>query len=314
MTPTTPKPTTAKPGESNDLIPIGFLGGEWVPQSQMVISVDDGGFRQGVTAVERLRTYGHAIFELEPHLDRWQHSTSQMGIEGLPAIADIDALLHELLSQNQHILDLEGELGITLFATPGAAQSAQPTFGIHINRLNLKSIQQRQESGQPLVVTDIQQPSPQCWPRTIKVRSRLHYHLADQVARKKDPTASGVLIDNDGAITETSISNIAIVKAEKIVSPLRDRVLRGITQAYVEQLAREIQVDWTTSVITKTDMVQADEVLLMGTDGGLWFANRVNENAIGNGKPRPIYQALQQQFRTKLDFKENPNSSDFETS
>ena len=39
----------------------------------------------------------------------------------------------------------------------------------------------------------------------------------------------------------------------------------------------------------------------MGTDGGLWFANRVNENAIGNGGPRPIYQALQQQFQLKLD-------------
>ena len=55
--------STPKPGESTDLVIFGFLGGEWVPQHQMVISVDDGGFRQGVTAVERLRTYGHAIFE-----------------------------------------------------------------------------------------------------------------------------------------------------------------------------------------------------------------------------------------------------------
>ena len=314
MTPTTPKTTTSKPGESTDLIPIGFLRGDWVPQDQMVISVEDGGFRQGVTAVERLRTYGHAIFELEPHLDRWQHSTSQMGIDGLPGMADIDAMLQELLSRNQHILDLEGELGITLFATPGMPISSRPTFGMHINRLNLKTIRQRQKYGQPLVVTDIQQPSPQCWPRTIKVRSRLHYHLADQVARQKDPTASGVLIDIDGTITETSISNIAIVKAEKIQSPPRDRVLRGITQAYVEQLAREIQIDWTTSQITKTDMLEADEVLLMGTDGGLWFASRVNENAIGSGDTRPTYQALQRQFQTKLDFFKNPNSADLKPS
>ena len=267
----------------------------------MVISVDDAGFRQGVTAVERLRTYGRAIFELKPHLNRWQHSTSQMGIEGLPALAEIDILLQELLSRNQATLDSEGELGVTLFATPGTAQSERATFGMHVNRLNLKSIQQRQESGQPLVITDVQQPSPDCWPRTIKVRSRLHYHLADQVAQQKDSTASGVLIDNDGTITETSISNIAIVKAQKISSPPRDRVLRGITQAYVEQLAQELQIGWATSPITSTDLLDADEVLLMGTDGGLWFANRVNENAIGNGGPRPIYQALQQQFQLKLD-------------
>jgi branched-subunit amino acid aminotransferase/4-amino-4-deoxychorismate lyase len=309
MTPTTPKPTTPKPGESTDLVIFGFLGGEWVPQHQMVISVDDGGFRQGVTAVERLRTYGHAIFELNPHLDRWQHSTSQMGIAGLPPLADIDALLQELLSRNQQTLDLQGEVGITLFATPGTAASEAATFGMHINRLDLSRIQGRQESGQALVVTDIQQPSPQCWPRTIKVRSRLHYHLADQVARQIDPTASGVLVDNDGTITETSISNIAIVKAEKISSPPRDRVLRGITQAFVEQMAREIQIDWSTSPITTTDLLEADEVLLMGTDGGLWFANSVNENAIGQGEARPTYQALQQQFQSKLDAVQNSNTS-----
>lgn len=300
MTPKTPKPTTPKPGESTDSTTIGFLGKAWLPQDQMVISVDDGGFRQGVTAVERLRTYGQAIFKVDAHLNRWQHSTSQMGISGLPALADINALLQELLSRNQKTLDFEGELGITLFATPGTAKSEPATFGMHVNRLNFRMIKQRQESGQPLVVTDVQQPSPHCWPRTIKVRSRLHYHLADQVAQQKDPTASGVLIDDDGTITETSISNIAIVKAEKILSPPRDRVLQGITQAFVEQLAHEIQIDWVTSPITSTDLYDADEILLMGTDGGLWFANHVNENAIGNGNAGPTYRALQQQFQSNL--------------
>ena len=301
MTPTTPKPTATKAGESTDSTTIGFLGGEWMPRNQMAISVDDGGFRQGVTAVERLRTYGHVIFQLKAHLNRWQHSTSQMGIGGLPDLADIDTLLQELLSRNQKSLDSQGELGITLFATPGIAQSNPVTFGMHVNGLDLKNIHQKQESGQPLVVTDVQQPSPNCWPRTIKVRSRLHYHLADQLAQQQDPTASGVLIDEDGTITETSISNIAIVKSAKILSPPRDRVLRGITQTYVEQLAQEIQISWGTSRITLADLLDADEILLMGTDGGLWFANEVNENAIGKRVAGPIYQALQQLFQKKLD-------------
>jgi len=118
-----------------------------------------------------------------------------------------------------------------------------------------------------------------------------------------------VLVDNDGTITETSISNIAIVKAEKILSPPRDRVLSGITQAFVEQMAREIQIDWSTSPITTIDLFEADEVLLMGTDGGLWFASSVNENAIGQGDARPTYRALQQQFQSKLDAMQNSNTS-----
>jgi branched-chain amino acid aminotransferase len=300
MTPTTPKQTTSKPGEPTEVITTGFLGGQWVPQNQMFISVEDGGFRQGVTAVERLRTYGHTIFAVDAHLDRWRHSTSEMGICDLPTLADIESLLQELLSRNQRTLESEGELGITMFATPGTAQSESATFGMHVNRLNLTSIQQRQESGQPLVITDVQQPSSQCWPRTIKARSRLHYYLADQAAQQKDPSASGVLIDDDGTITETSISNVAIVKAQKILSPPRERVLRGITQLYVEQLAKELQIDWSTCPISTDDLLNAEEVLLMGTDGGLWFANRVNETSIGNGPPPRTYESLQRQFRSRL--------------
>lgn len=300
MTPTTPNPKTLKAGDSTESITIGFLSGEWVPQNQMVITVDDAGFRQGVTAVERLRTYGHAIFQLDAHLSRWQHSTAELGIGGLPTLADIDGLLQELLARNQNTLNSQGEVGITVFATPGPASSKSATFGMHINCLDMQRIQHRQESGQPLVVTEIQQPSPHCWPRTIKVRSRLHYHLADQIAQQKEPAASGVLIDDDGMITETSISNIAIVKSGEVQSPPRDRVLRGVTQAYVEQLAAEIQIDWKTSQVTAEQLRAADEVLLMGTDGGLWFANRVNGNPIGGGQAGTIYRALQQRFQTKL--------------
>lgn len=296
-------PTTSKPSKNADLIPTGFLGGEWVPQNQMMISVQDGGFRQGATAVERLRTYGQVMFAAEDHLHRWQHSTLEMGIVGLPALPEIAALLRELLSRNQSLLDSEGELGITMFASTGTAESGSATFGMHINRLNLERIQQRQDSGQPLVITKIQQPSPLCWPRTIKVRSRLHYHLADQAAQQKDAAASGVLLDDDGTITETSISNIAIVNADKILSPPRNRVLRGITQSFVEQLAQELQIDWANSPISTDDLMTADEVLLMGTDGGLWFANRVNGTAIGNGKAQPMYQSLQNQFGSHLDAK-----------
>ena len=150
------------------------------------------------------------------------------------------------------------------------------------------------------MITDVQQPSSQCWPRTIKARSRLHYYLADQAAQQKDPSASGVLIDDDGTITETSISNVAIVKAQKILSPPRERVLRGITQLYVEQLAKELQIDWSTCPISTDDLLNAEEVLLMGTDGGLWFANRVNETSIGNGPPPRTYESLQRQFRSRL--------------
>ena len=293
-------PTTSKPSEPAGSTTLGFLGHKWVPRNQMMISIEDVGFRQGVTAVERLRTYGQTVFAVEAHLDRWQHSTAEMGLSGLPVLSDIKALIHELLRRNQAFLDSENDVGITLFATPGTSKTGSHTFGLHINQLNFTTIQERQKSGQPLVITDIQQPSPQCWPRSIKARSRMHYFLADTAAQRQDPAASGVLIDDDATITETSISNIAIVKNDGIHSPPRDRVLRGITQAFVEELASEVGIQWKHSAISADDLLNADEVLLMGTDGGLWFADRVNGKSIRNAQKPVTYPILQHQFQSRL--------------
>ncbi len=77
---------------------IGFLSGRWVPHGEMRLGVDDVGFRQGVTAVERLRTYQGRIFAIEAHLRRWQWSTSKLGIGPLPSMEAYEAYLRELLA------------------------------------------------------------------------------------------------------------------------------------------------------------------------------------------------------------------------
>ena len=292
--------TLTTPHENPDSVPIGFLAGNWVPHGQLTVSVDDTGFRQGVTAVERLRTYHQSIFAADAHLSRWQHSTAELEITGLPSKTTIKNLLQELLDRNQTLLDAEGELGITLFATPGAADVGTATFGMHVNRLNSQQNRQRRESGQPLIVTPIQQPAPECWPRTIKIRSRVHYHLADLAAHREDPAASGILLDSDNTVTETSIANLAIVIDGKIISPPADRVLGGITQGVMEQLAEELQIPWSKCPISVPDLMDADEVLLMGTDGGLWFANTVNGNAVGKDRTKLVYPQLQGRFKTHV--------------
>ena len=102
-----------------------------------------------------------------------------------------------------------------------------------------------------------------------------------------------MLLDQDGSITETSIANLAIVQSGTILSPPADRVLGGITQAIVETLAEQQSLPWQKQPISPDQLISADEVLLMGTDGGLWFASSVNGIPIGDGKPGHILLQLQ---------------------
>lgn len=275
---------------------ISFLSGQWLPHQSMQLSVDDLGFRQGVTAVERLRTYGGEIFAADAHLQRWKHSTGELEIHDLPSPADTKVCMEELLARNRALVQSEGDIGITMFATPGITHGNAATFGLHLNRLDHVRICRRLQHGQPIVVTDVRQPDQKCWPRGIKVRSRIHYYRADAIAQRHHEDAVGVLLDDDNSITETSIANLAVVESGQIVSPPADRVLGGITQAVIERLARDASIKWVKTAVSISRLHEADEILLMGTDGGVWFARAVDGAAIGQGKPGEIYRLLRERF------------------
>ncbi len=106
----------------------------------------------------------------------------------------------------------------------------------------------------------------------------------------------GVLIDDDNTITETSIANVAIVESGTIVSPPPERILAGITQSVVERIAETRHLSWNKELISVERMQNADEVLLMGTDAGIWFANRINGQSINQQDPGPVYRELHNGF------------------
>jgi len=272
-----------------------YLSGQWLPRRSMALSVDDAGFRQGVTAVERLRTYGGSPFELGAHLDRWEMTVAELRIGGVPVRNTIIVLLGELFRRNAELVSAEGEVGVTMFATPGSGGD-RATFGMHLDRIDPERVATLHATGQPLVVTDVVQPPPGSWSRGIKVRCRLHYYLADLAARDQDSAALGVLLDLDGTVTETSVANVAIVESSDLVSPPPGRVLGGVTQGVLERLAGDSGLPWHHQPIPVPRLLAADEVLLMGTTAGLWFVPRVNDSPIGGGVPGPVYRRLRDQF------------------
>jgi len=258
--------------------------------------VDDLGFRQGVTAVERLRTYQKRVFMLDSHLQRFKSTTSVLRLDGLPSESAITERLLELIQRNQSWVDEEGDVGITIFATPGVLGGSTPTFAMHLNRLDHNRIDGHCRSGQPLVVTDVVQQHDSTWPRSIKVRSRIHYYLADQTARSVDPDASGVLVDADQTVTETSIANLAIFESGAIVSPLDHQVLGGVTQKVAEQIARELSIPWKKDRISVERFRAAEEILCMGTDGGIWFGEVVDCVAERPRMPGKVFKRLRKHF------------------
>ena len=281
---------------------------QWKPLGHVGVSVDDVGFRQSVVAVERLRTYNGKVIELHPHLIRYRRTLDFLGIDACIDEAVISDRIDELISRNKSWCAGENDFGITMLATPGEAaplstnrssasgdQSAITQI-LHLNSLDHQKIHHHQVSGQPLVVTDVKQPPAESWPRDIKVRCRLHYYLADRRAREFASGGVGVLIDADGSVTETSVANLAMVVNGEIVSPPSEQVLPGVTQDLVQRIASEMAIPWRHETIYPAELRTSDEIVLMGTDGGIWFANRIDGHPINGEQPGEIYKKLSSGF------------------
>ena len=278
--------------------------GRIVSSSELCVSVDDAGFRQGVIAVERLRTYDGRVTSLQPHIVRWRRTLEELYLTVPVDLEDLRHRITQLLSENNDFLRTNHDCGIVMLATPGiltlgsstTASSGDANEILHLSTLNHDLIARHRNEGQPMFVTDVEQPSGKCWPRDIKVRCRLHYYLADQQARQHHHAAVGLLIDHDGTVTETSVANIAIIRDGCVVSPPIDQVLPGVTQQLVMDACQVNGIRWVYERLWPAEIREADEVWLMGTDGGLWFANRVDGSSIGDARPGRIYTKILAEF------------------
>jgi branched-chain amino acid aminotransferase len=280
--------------------PIAWHNGQFVSAAELCISLDDIGFRQGVVAVERMRTYTGKVAALEPHIVRWRRTLEELYLATPVDLEQIRERASALLEHNRDWLTNAGDCGIVMLATPGIVLPAgghpAPNEIMHLMPISHSKVERHKNLGQPVFVTDVEQPSGKCWPRDIKVRCRLHYYLADMQAREHHPDAIGLLIDHDGTITETSVANLAIVRGGKVFSPPVDQVLPGVTQQLVREACCKVGLEWHDERLWPSEVREAEEVWLMGTDGGLWFANRVDGHPIHQQKPGVFYQQVQAAF------------------
>jgi branched-chain amino acid aminotransferase len=105
-----------------------------------------------------------------------------------------------------------------------------------------------------------------------------------------------------GEIAECSQSNLFIVKGESAFTPpVEAGLLAGITREFLFDVAQEIGVPMTESVMTDEDLLSADEAFLTSTTREVVPIVLVDERRIGAGRPGPVTRALLEGFRRRAD-------------
>lgn len=280
--------------------PQVYYNGRLIPLAEAGIPVWDTGLVLGATVTEVLRTFSGRLFRLEAHLERLQHSLDLVGIELGMSLAELGRISQNLATSNARLLDAADDLNLSMFFTPGphptmaaGVADRRPTICIHTYPLPFHLWSEKYSGGDSLVTTTVEQISPDCWPRELKCRSRMHYYLADRQARSIEPGARALMCDHDGYVMEATTANIlAYVPGQGLLGPPCAKVLPGVSLGVLIALAEQAGISYSEHDLKPADIAAAQEVLLSSTSLCVIPVVQFNGRPIGNGKPGPIQETL----------------------
>ncbi len=274
-----------------------------IQRLDLVWSISDAATLYGALLVERFRTYRGIHVDLSDHKERLLLGAREFAIDVPPAVANLNAGVAQLLELNRSVIQQSGDVGIVVLLSPGDtsddnALGTRPTCMMHLVELPHRKLAKWYIEGTDLYLGSKHVVPSGCWSNQVKSRSRLPYFLSDSATNRHKPESLAVLTTERGFISDTSVANLLVVDTNgTIVSPKKEDILVGCTIRVVERLLHKCNIAIQFRDILPSDLINASEVLLTGSSGGVWFANTFEGQQIGKGQARTQFQKISQLWK-----------------
>lgn len=245
---------------------IVYFNGKLISEKRAAVSIHDHGFLYGDGVYETLRVYKGKPFLLHEHLRRL--NTSLLGIRLSPPLSliEIGRAVKKTVEANRH-----SEAAVRLTITRGVG-----AYGF--NPANCKKATMAITStpfkgypsdlyrkGMTAAVVSIRRNSPQSLPPYVKSTSCLNGILA-KIESLDAGADEGIMLAQKGTVSEGTVSNVFVVKKNKIVTPrLEGDLLPGVTRSWVCRLARHAGYRLEEKALRLSELIAADEIFLTST-------------------------------------------------
>lgn len=275
-----------------------YINGRFYAREDAKISVYDHGLLYGDGVFEGMRIYDGKVFRLQQHLDRLWESARAIALEIPVDPKQLAADVNESVAKNELV---DGY--IRLVVTRGGDQLGLDPFRCSNPQVIIiaDSISLYPESyyteGLELVTASTIRNHPAALSPRIKSLNYLNNILA-KIEGLRAGCIEALMLNHKGEVAECTGDNIFIVKAGHLRTPPIDAgILEGITRNAVLELAEQAGIPTFQQPLTRHDLFVADECFLTGSAAEVIPAVRLDGRQIGNGKPGPITQQLNDAFR-----------------
>ncbi len=284
-----------------------YASGDLIPESQAGVNLYDSAIIVGEMVYEATRTFRQEPFRLPAHLRRLYASLKFVDIDCRLTIEEMEHATLETVAANLPAFPDGDDFIIWHNISRGAAgpffadafpRGIRPTIFISCFPVApyLATIAEGYRTGVHAIVPRQRSIPARLLDPKVKTRSRLHYRTADLEVRAIDARAWALLTDEDGFITEGTVSNFMIVSDGAIVSPEPRNMLRGITREVIKELAADLGLGFVERNLDTYDVVASDEAFFCSSPFAIMPVSRFNGRPIADGRPGVVTLRLLDAF------------------
>ena len=283
----------------NDLsMGAAWMNGKVLPISQAMIPVNDWGLVHSDITYDVVPVIDGAFFRFDEYLARFLSSMENLHLDPGMTKSDIQKALHQMVGKS-NLRDSYVAM-VCSRGKPKIAGSRDPRdCGNHffawcvpyVHIINPEIVEQGATAW-------IAQNAYRIPENSVNPRVK-NYHWGDftqGIFEAKDKNYETViLLDYDGNVTEGPGFNVFAVKDKVLITPDRG-VLAGVSRKTVLEMAEHLGINTSVRSLSVEELLEADEVFLSSSGGGVIPIIRVNETIFGNGASGPISTQLNETY------------------
>jgi len=274
-----------------------YVDGKFVEKSKAVVSVFDHGLLYGDGIFEGIRSYNGSVFGLVEHINRLYDSAKSIRLKIPLTKHEMTEAVLETLRKNQ-LRDAYIRLVVTrgmgdLGVDPNLCKS--PTIFI-ITEPAASIVGPREPKVVKVIISSYRRDAVDATSHEIKSLNYMNSILA-KIEASSAGADDAILLDHRGFVSETSVTNVFVVKDGKIVTPSSAAgILHGITRDRMIRLCSDLGMDVEQRDVTPFELNTADEVFLVGTKSEILAVVSISGVKIGTGGIGPLTKRLYQEF------------------
>ena len=290
---------------------IVYLNGKFVPEDEATIPIKDQGFKYGDGVFDTTRTFGHKIFRLKEHLERFERTLRYMDLDSGHSMEDFQTITKEVVNRNLPLLDEKEDYWVTQRVTRGLSnddKTAWPdwpdaTVIVECSPLPLAARAKFYRDGIQLITPSVRRVAPEMVSPRAKTHNYINFVMGDLEVAAQNPDALSFLLDTQGNLSEGKGSNIFIVKDNKLATPKEQYVLPGVSRQVTIQLCERLGLEVEEKNLDLFDAYNADEIFITSTSFCICPVQSINGRLpFVSSCPGPVTESLIKAYVELVDF------------